>query len=118
MVGTAAFVVVPTGLWLLASVKVFPHPPEADWRALLPGALLVGIGIEALHVFTVVWIAHSFERKSETYGAIGGSLALLLWAYVLGRILAAAPVLNSVMWRRGSTLPLPPPEPPLPPPAD
>lgn len=118
VLGTAGFILIPAAIWLFASLKVFPHPPEADWRALLPGALLVGAGIELLHVFTVVWIIHSFERKSETYGAIGGSLALLLWAYIVGRIFAASPVLNAVMWRRGSTLPLPPPEPPLPPPAD
>ena len=118
VLGTAGFILIPAAIWLFASLKAFPHPPEADWRALLPGALLVGAGIELLHVFTVVWIIHSFERKSETYGAIGGSLALLLWAYILGRIFAAAPVLNAVMWRRVSALPLPPPEPPLPPPAD
>ena len=64
------------------------------------GTLLVGVGVEALSIFTVVWISHSFESKSETYGAIGGSLSILLWAYVLGRIIAAAPVVNAMMWRR------------------
>ena len=47
------------------------------------------MGVEALHIFTVVWIVRSFESKSETYGAIGGSLSILLWAYFLGRILSA-----------------------------
>ncbi len=101
VVGTALYMVFPAALWLLASVKLFPHPPEAGWRDLLPGALLVGVGVEALSIFTVVWISHSFESKSETYGAIGGSLSILLWAYVLGRIIAAAPVVNAMMWRRG-----------------
>jgi uncharacterized BrkB/YihY/UPF0761 family membrane protein len=125
VVGTALYMVFPAALWLLASLKLFPHPPEADWRDLLPGALLVGVGVEALSIFTVVWISHSFESKSETYGAIGGSLSLLLWAYVLGRIIAAAPVVNAMMWRRGhpAVPPLfPPPiagvlsRPPAPPP--
>ena len=97
---TSLFMLIPAGLWLVASLRLFPHPPEVGWRDLVPGALLVGVGIEALHIFTVVYIAHSFERKSETYGAIGGSLSLLLWAYVAGRILAASPVLNAVVWRR------------------
>jgi membrane protein len=114
---TSAFMLVPAGLWLVASLKLFPHPPEVDWQDMVPGALLVGVGIEALHVFTVVYISHSFERKSETYGAIGGSLSLLLWAYVVGRILAASPVVNAVVWRRAHAHDLPPPVVPnLPPP--
>ena len=106
---TSLFMLIPAGLWLVASLRLFPHPPEVGWRDLVPGALLVGVGIEALHIFTVVYIAHSFERKSETYGAIGGSLSLLLWAYVAGRILAASPVLNAVVWRRTHAHDLPPP---------
>jgi uncharacterized BrkB/YihY/UPF0761 family membrane protein len=124
--GTALYMVIPAGLWLFVSLTLFPHPPETGWRDLVPGALVVGVGIEALHVFTVVWIAHSFESKSETYGAIGGSLSVLLWAYVLGRIFAASPMLNAVIWRRAHPDPvplLPPPvvptaatvEPPAPP---
>jgi uncharacterized BrkB/YihY/UPF0761 family membrane protein len=106
---TSVFMLIPAGLWLVASLKVFPHPLGVSWRDMLPGALLVGVGIEALHVFTVVYISHSFERKSETYGAIGGSLSLLLWAYVVGRILAASPVINAVVWRRTHAHQLPPP---------
>jgi len=114
---TSLFMLIPAGLWLVASLRLFPHPPELGWRDMVPGALLVGVGIEALHVFTVVYISHSFERKSETYGAIGGSLSLLLWAYVAGRILAASPVLNAVVWRRTHANQLPPPVVPnLPPP--
>lgn len=124
---TSFFMLIPAGLWLAASLKLFPHPPEVGWRDLVPGAVLVGVGIEALHVFTVVYISRSFERKSATYGAIGGSLSLLLWAYVAGRILAASPVINAVVWRRTHAHDLPPPVVPnlprpvvsnLPPPAE
>jgi len=115
---TGAFMLIPAGLWLLASLRLFPHPPQVGWRDLVPGALLVGVGIEALHIFTVVWISHSFERKSATYGAIGGSLSLLLWAYIVGRIMAASPVVNAVIWRQAHAHDLPPPVPSdLPPPS-
>ena len=114
---TSVFMLIPAGLWLLASLKLFPHPTEVGWQDLVPGALLVGVGIEALHVFTVVYVADAFKRKSETYGAIGGSLSILLWAYVVGRILAASPVINAVVWRRANARLLPPPiAPNLPPP--
>jgi uncharacterized BrkB/YihY/UPF0761 family membrane protein len=115
VVATAGATAVPAAIWLYVSVRVFPHPPEAGWRDLLPGALLVGVGIECVHVFTVVWISRSFEHKSETYGAVGGSLSLLLWAYVIGRVLAGSAVVNAVAWRRAHHLP--PPAPVFPPPA-
>jgi uncharacterized BrkB/YihY/UPF0761 family membrane protein len=114
VVGTALFMAVPAGVWLFASWKVFSHPEGMSWQDFLPGAILVGVGVEALHVFTVVWISRSFESKSEAFGAIGGSLSILLWSYVMGRIMAAAPVVNVAAWRRTHLEPAPPP---LPPPA-
>ena len=53
------------------------------------GAVLFGIGVQMLHVLTVVWIARSLESKSETYGALGAALTILLWAYLLGRLVTA-----------------------------
>jgi uncharacterized BrkB/YihY/UPF0761 family membrane protein len=67
---------------------------------MLPGAVLVGIGTLLLHLVTVFWIAREVEHKSDTYGAIGVSLALLLWAYLLGRVIVAAASLNAALWRR------------------
>ena len=41
------------------------------------------------------WITRVIESKSETYGAIGAALGILFWAYLLGRILAGAAILNA-----------------------
>jgi uncharacterized BrkB/YihY/UPF0761 family membrane protein len=112
VVGTALYMVVPASLWLFASWKVFPHPNGAQWQDFIPGAIVVGVGVEALHIFTVVWISRSFANKSEAFGAIGGSLSILLWSYVIGRIMAAAPVLNAAAWRRTHIEPVPAPLPP------
>jgi uncharacterized BrkB/YihY/UPF0761 family membrane protein len=112
LVGTVLFMAVPAGVWLLVSWRVFPHPDGMRWQDFLPGAILVGVGIEALHIFTVVWISRSFASKSEAFGAIGGSLSILLWSYVMGRIMAAAPVLNVAAWRRTHIEPVPAPLPP------
>ena len=78
-------------------------PPEAGWRDLLPGAVLVGVGIQVLHFVTVYWITYLLESKSETYGAIGAAVAILFWAYLLGRIFAAAAVLNAGAWQQRHT---------------
>jgi uncharacterized BrkB/YihY/UPF0761 family membrane protein len=91
-------VVVPAGLWLLASLHL-PHG-DAPWWALLPGAVIVGVGIEVLHFVTVYWIAREVGNKSDLYGTIGTALALLLWSYLLGRLITVAAVVNATLWRR------------------
>ena len=51
-----------------------PRAPEAPWTALLPGAVVFGVGLEVLHLITVYWIATQVEHKTDTYGAIGFAL--------------------------------------------
>jgi uncharacterized BrkB/YihY/UPF0761 family membrane protein len=106
------FIAVPALLWLVVTQRFFVHAPGATWRDLLPGAVLVGVGIQVLHFVTVYWITHLLAAKSETYGAIGAALAILFWAYLLGRVLAASAVLNAAAWEQRHQQPLPPPPPP------
>ncbi len=86
---------------VLAAVWTFVqyHLPRADvhWTELVPGAVLVALGVEALQLVTVVWFTRSIESKSETYGAIGAALAILLWAYFLGRIIVSGAMLNAAL---------------------
>jgi uncharacterized BrkB/YihY/UPF0761 family membrane protein len=96
--GILVYILVPTASWLLIS-WFLPHPPDCRWTDVLPGAIFFGVGVEALHVFTVYWIAHEVSTKADRYGAIGIALALLLWAYILGRLIVAAATLNAARWR-------------------
>ncbi|HEY2309332.1 MAG TPA: YhjD/YihY/BrkB family envelope integrity protein [Streptosporangiaceae bacterium] len=88
-------------LWWQVSWKL-PHPP-APARALVPGALLMAIGADVLHLLTTYWIGHLVARKTNTYGALGIALAVLLWVYILGRIIVASAGLNAVLSRRKSS---------------
>jgi uncharacterized BrkB/YihY/UPF0761 family membrane protein len=89
---------IPFGIWIIVSWKL---PNRATrWEEVVPGAALFGVGALALHAITIYWIAREVEHKSDTYGAIGGALAILLWAYILGRIMAAAAVLNMALWEQ------------------
>ena len=91
--------VVPyAGIWLLVSLRL-PHR-GADWRALLPGALLVGVGVEALHVFAAYFLAPYAIAKEGTYGALGVAAVLLLALFLLSRAAVAAAVLNVTLWER------------------
>ena len=109
LVAELVFIVVPASVWLVLSSRFFVHAEGATWRDLLPGAVLVGIGIQVLHFITVYWITRLLESKSETYGAVGAGLAFLFWAYLIGRIFTAAAVLNAGAWQqrlRRSTSPV------------
>ena len=90
--------------WLAVSMML-PHPPGLSWRSFFPGALLVAIGLEGIHLATVLYISHKAERASASYGALGVALVLLLWLYLLGRLIVASAFLNAVVWdkRPGAT---------------
>ena len=98
---TVAWLAIPllAGWWLMAHL---PHRNAPVW-AVLPGALVLGIGLQLMHVFTVVYISRSASSKSETYGVVGVALATLLWCYVAGRLLIATAVINAALWRRFET---------------
>ena len=91
---------IPVGAWLFVSWHM-PHAPGVPWTTFVPGALFFGVGLEGLHLVTVYWIANAdLENKTDTYGAIGFALALLLWAYLLGRLITSAAVINETLWTR------------------
>ena len=108
VVALVLYILVPFSLWWVVSWWL-PHG-ECDILGLVPGAAVFAIGVEILHVFTVVWFPHSLESKSEIYGAIGTALALLFWAYLLGRLMTFAAALNVALWRRRESDPSEPPD--------
>jgi uncharacterized BrkB/YihY/UPF0761 family membrane protein len=87
------------GIWLVASWKL-PHPAEIEVRELVPGAVLVAVGVEALHLLTVLWYSNKIAHSSELYGSLGAAVGLLAWLYLLGRLTIASVVLNATLWRR------------------
>jgi uncharacterized BrkB/YihY/UPF0761 family membrane protein len=90
-------IVISGGAWFLAS-WLLPRDDCALW-ALLPGALIVGLGVGVLQILTITYVVHVVTRKSALYGAIGIALALLLWTYFAGRLLTAATAANATLWK-------------------
>jgi len=86
-------------LWLVASLRL-PHAAGAGWTALLPGALLFAFGAQCLHLLTVFYLADKLQHSSELYGALGGAAAVLLWLFLIGRIVVGSAVLNATLWER------------------
>src|SRR5262245_5955980 len=56
-------------LWLLVSARL-PHR-DAPWAALIPGALVFAVGLEAFHAVLVYVITPWALAKQGTYGALG-----------------------------------------------
>ena len=53
-----------------------------------------------LHLVTTFWAANVITHYNSAYGALGTSVALLLWFYVLGRLIVAGAMLNAARWER------------------
>jgi membrane protein len=85
--------------WIAVS-WLLPRAPDTTWRALLPGAVFLAVGALLLQFLTVYFFSRYIEDKTQTYGAIGASLAILLWAYLLGRLVVTSAFLNAERWRR------------------
>jgi uncharacterized BrkB/YihY/UPF0761 family membrane protein len=92
-----AAVVVYGGMWFGISL-LLPHG-DADWPALLPGAVLVGVGVLVLHLVTVYYISRRVGRSSMLYGSLGGAVAILGWTYLVGRLTVTSAVLNASLNR-------------------
>jgi uncharacterized BrkB/YihY/UPF0761 family membrane protein len=98
VLATALSVVPFAALWLLISFFL-PHR-DASWEALVPGALLFGVGLEALNVFTAYVLTPWALNKQGTYGALGLAAALLLSLFLISRLVVAAAVINATLWER------------------
>lgn len=87
------------GTWLLISM-LLPHG-GAPWRALLPGAAVVAIGIGAMHLAGSYYIPRKLSSSSQLYGALGIAATIMTWLFLACRLIVAAAVLNAMLWERG-----------------
>jgi uncharacterized BrkB/YihY/UPF0761 family membrane protein len=95
-------------IWMRVS-RALPHR-DVPTRALVPGAALLTVGAEGLHLFTAYYLADRAERATSVYGAIGAALVILLWLFIIARLMVGGAVLNAELWaRREGSRPAPPP---------
>jgi membrane protein len=86
-----AFLLASTGI---AMVFYFAPDVKQEWSWLLPGTMFA----------TVLWLLASLGFRyyvinvthyTETYGALGGAMVLLLWFYISGFVLLLGAVMNA-----------------------
>ncbi|HET6642016.1 MAG TPA: hypothetical protein VFG93_01960 [Gaiellaceae bacterium] len=70
--------VIPFAFWLVASHEL---PNRAlDWRDLVPGATVLAVGLQAMHVFTVYFLERKLLNATELCGVIGVTTTVLFWS--------------------------------------
>jgi uncharacterized BrkB/YihY/UPF0761 family membrane protein len=85
-------------IWIVVMLQL-PHR-DADVRALVPGALLFGLGVEIFHLFAAYVFVPYVAAKQGTYGALGAAAALLFGLFLLSRLIVAAAIVDATLWER------------------
>lgn len=93
VVGAIVLVIPLTVFWILVSLRL-PHG-AADWKALVPGALLMAIGLQVLHAATLWFVVPKLDESTSLYGPLGAVATLLFWMYLAGRLVVTSPILNA-----------------------
>jgi uncharacterized BrkB/YihY/UPF0761 family membrane protein len=83
-------------VWLWVSTWL--PSKDVPWTAFLPGAILFGVGLEALYVFTAYYLQIKLANASELYGALGLATTALFYLFLVGRGVIWAAELNAVVW--------------------
>lgn len=93
------FVILVGLIWLFVLWHM-PRPSTSTWGDLLPGAILVAAGAQAVHVLTVYYVARRVESASTSYGQLGTATAILLSLFFLARVVVFGVALNAELWDR------------------
>ena len=86
------------GAWLVVSMHL-PHR-DVRWPALVPGAVLFGVGLLFVNVFNVYVTTRLVEDRANTYGALGIAAALLFSLVLVGRLIVVSAELNASLDER------------------
>ena len=83
----------------LCAMWILPHRASHP-RELLPGAALVAVGHQLVQLVVLFYFAPQLGEAEETYGAFGTAATMLVWLYVLSRLVTGAAFLNATLWDR------------------
>ena len=88
------------GWWLVISMRL-PHR-GVPWLELVPGAILMAVGLELLSSIGVFLIAPRIESSQRAYGALGLAATLLFGLYLVSRLVVASAVVNATVSEKRS----------------
>jgi uncharacterized BrkB/YihY/UPF0761 family membrane protein len=83
----------------LSAMWLLPHG-GAPWQALVPGVFVVAVGLLLMQVVVTLYLAPKLSRSPSLYGALGGATVVLLWLYLIARLIVSAAFFNATLWDR------------------
>lgn len=90
--------IVGAALWLGISWRL-PHA-DVPWTALVPGTLLAYAGLQAMHLITVYYFSAQLAQAGQLYGSLGVAATLLVWLYLIARLMVGGAFFNATLWHR------------------
>lgn len=107
VVAMLCVVLIYAGAWFAISARL-PHD-GAPAVNLIPGALVFGTGVEAMHLLLVYYLAQRLAHASLWYGSLGIAATLLFALFLAGRLIVLAAELNAMLWVATPDYPKPDP---------
>jgi membrane protein len=83
----------------VAGLILLPHG-GASWTALLPGVLIIGVGMQVMHIVVALYLAPRLAHSPSLYGSLGAATVIMLWLYLIARLFVSAAFLNATLWQR------------------
>ncbi len=85
---------------LAVLVGLFVSLPRrnTDWYWNVPGAVVGATSYAGLQAYAVIWLPHTIDSKSATYGTVGVAAAALGYLFLIGTIVVVATLVNVVWW--------------------
>jgi len=88
----------------VAAFKVLTEK-DIDWKAMVPGAAVAGIGFTVIQVLGGWYVTRVINNASQTYGTFAVVLGLLTLLYLMAQVVVYAAEINVVrhehLWPRG-----------------
>ena len=94
-----AMLLVYAGAWLFICSRL-PRLEDVPWAASIPGAAVLGLGLEALFLASTLWFLPRMSRASEAYGSLGVAILVLGYLYLIGRLMVGSLMINATLWYR------------------
>ncbi|MCI0632417.1 MAG: YihY/virulence factor BrkB family protein [Actinobacteria bacterium] len=76
----------------------------APWTAMLPGGVLLGVGLRLLSLGASTYFAYRLDQSDDLYGSLSIAIVLMLYLFLLARLFVAAQFLNATLYRRKGAL--------------
>jgi uncharacterized BrkB/YihY/UPF0761 family membrane protein len=79
---------------VVVAMHLLPHG-GSGWTVVVPGALLVAVGLRGLSLATKVYFADHLDKVDTLYGGLGVAIVILLYLYLAARFFVWGQFLNA-----------------------